>query len=345
MIQPVFDIVNCGPRHQFWANGKLVHNSDKINLQNLSKRTKDPVLRRSMKAPPNHLWVAADSSQIEARLNAYMSCQTDLVQLFIDGRDPYIDMATAIFGLSYDEIYEVSKANPTKEGKMMRNLGKEAVLACGYGMSWATFKYRMELTGNFEAAAMAERIVAAYRNKNSMIVAFWRVAQKALDAMYAGTELAFGGPNNDLFLASGNTVFHGERIPSIELPNGTYIFYQNLRSELGDDGRINYVYDQFKGRGFEPKRIWGSALVENVCQALAFAILKWQAINIHNEGYVINSNVHDEWAGIYPKEQVRGAIDSFAKNMREVPDYLPQGLLNCEVDIGLNYADLHTVPI
>lgn len=130
MIQPVFDIVNCGPRHQFWANGKLVHNSDKINLQNLSKRAKDPVLRRSMKAPPNHLWVAADSSQIEARLNAYMSCQIDLVQLFIDGRDPYIDMATAIFGLSYDEIYEVSKVNPTKEGEMMRNLGKEAVLAC-----------------------------------------------------------------------------------------------------------------------------------------------------------------------------------------------------------------------
>lgn len=35
--EPVYDIINCGPRNRFSANGKLVHNSGKINLQNMSR--------------------------------------------------------------------------------------------------------------------------------------------------------------------------------------------------------------------------------------------------------------------------------------------------------------------
>lgn len=38
-LVPVYDIVNCGPRHRFWANGKLVHNSDGINMQNINRNT------------------------------------------------------------------------------------------------------------------------------------------------------------------------------------------------------------------------------------------------------------------------------------------------------------------
>lgn len=35
----MYDIINCGPRHRFWANGKLVHNSDGINMQNINRNT------------------------------------------------------------------------------------------------------------------------------------------------------------------------------------------------------------------------------------------------------------------------------------------------------------------
>lgn len=129
-IVPVYDITNCGPRHRYMANGKLVHNSDKLNYQNLSKRTKDPVLRRSMVPKTGNVVLAVDSSQIEARVNSYLSNQKDLTQLFIDKRDPYVDMATAIFAKPYDEIFHEAKIIGSKEGKKMRNLGKEAVLAC-----------------------------------------------------------------------------------------------------------------------------------------------------------------------------------------------------------------------
>ena len=342
---PVYDITNCGSRSRYMANGKLVHNSDKVNLQNLSKRTKDPVLRRSMRAMDGHIVLASDSGQIECRINALMSNQQDLTQLFLDGRDPYVDMATAIFNKSYDEIIHEAKVVGSKEGKKMRNLGKEAVLACGYGMSANTFRYRMELTGNLEAAEMADEIVQAYRTKNNMIVAFWRECQRVLDVMYAGGSMWFGGANNDLFFADGSSEFHGKKIPSIRFPNGTYIWYQNLRKEAGDDGKVNYVYDQFKGRNWLPKRIWGSSLVENLCQGLAFDILKWQAIEIAKAGVPVNLNVHDEWVSVVPRDQASQAVVVHYTAMKSVPDYIPQGLLDCEVDVGLTYADLKTVDV
>ena len=130
-IIPVYDITNCGAKHRYMANGKLVHNSDKVNLQNLSKRTKEPVLRQSLGVLPNHAWVAADSSQIEARLLAYISNQADVVDVFKSGKDVYLDMASKIYGESYESLYEQSKgANATKEGKLKRTIGKVVVLGC-----------------------------------------------------------------------------------------------------------------------------------------------------------------------------------------------------------------------
>lgn len=302
----VYDIVNAGVRNRFCYNGMIVSN---------------------------------------CRINGLMSNQQDLTQLFLDGRDPYVDMATAIFNRPYDEILHEAKVVGSKEGKKMRNLGKEAVLACGYGMSANTFRNRMELTGNLEAAEMADEIVQAYRTKNNMIVAFWHECDRVLDVLFAGGNMWFGGANNDLFFADGSSEFHGQKIPSIRFPNGTYIWYQNLRKETSEDGKVNYVYDQFKDRAWLPKRIWGSSLAENLCQALAFVILKYQAIEIAKAGVPINLNVHDEWVSVVPRDQAPQAVVVHYTAMKSVPDYIPQGLLDCEVDVGLTYADLKTVDV
>ena len=302
---PVYDIVNAGVRNRFCYNGMIVSN---------------------------------------CRINALVSNQQDLTQLFLDGRDPYVDMATAIFNRPYDEILHEAKVVGSKDGKKMRNLGKEAILACGYGMSANTFRNRMELTGNLEASEMADEIVQAYRTKNYKIVQFWRECDRVLKVMYAGGSCWFGGPDNNLFYADGSSVFHGVKIPSIRFPNGTYLFYQNLRL-VEDNGREQFVYDQFKGRGFQPNRVWGSLCDENLCQKLAFDILKYQAIEIAKTGLPINLNVHDEWVSVVPRDQAPQAVVVHYTAMKSVPDYIPQGLLDCEVDVGLTYADLKTVDV
>lgn len=105
--------------------------SDKVNLQNLSKRTKEPVLRRSLRAIDNRIVIASDSSNIEVRVGAYIAGQQDVIEVFRKGGDVYIDMATKIYNESYEDIYEQSKgANVTKEGKTKRNVAKAVVLGC-----------------------------------------------------------------------------------------------------------------------------------------------------------------------------------------------------------------------
>lgn len=319
--------------------------ADKLNFQNLSKRTKEPVLRRSLKPKNGYVWVAADSSQIEARLNAYQAGQQDVVDVFLSGKDPYIHMAVSVYGDTYEQIYQGAKGvNATNEGKTKRNVGKALVLGCGYGAGSDKFAELLVQQGLDEVADESPKLVNTYRATNRFIVQFWRICDRVLDTLYTGGTMSFGGENDNLYFADGSSKFHSVTIPSIRLPNGTYIFYQNLRKEADEkDGRINYVYDQYKHGRLVPKRIWGSALCENLTQALAFAILKWQAIEINKAGIPINLNVHDEWASVVPRQQAAQVAMIYYQCMKRVPDYIPQGLLDCEVDVGLNYADLKTL--
>ena len=227
----------------------------------------------------------------------------------------------------------------------MRNIGKSCILGCGFSMSGKKFALTNRQQGIDITDDYACELVDIYRSSYPMIPQFWRECQRVLDVMYAGGTMWFGGANNDLFFADGSSEFHGVTIPSIRLPNGAYLFYQNLRKEAGDDGKVNYVYDQFKGRNWLPKFVFGGSLTENLVQALAFVILKYQAIEIAKAGVPVNLNVHDEWVSVVPRDQAPQAVVVHYTAMKSVPDYIPQGLLDCEVDVGVNYADLKTVDV
>lgn len=219
---------------------------------------------------------------------------------------------------------------------------------CGYGMGADKFEGQLKLDGLLEAAGNAREIVQAYRRARPNIVRFWKTCGDVLDIMLTGGRVSFGGPNNDLFVADGSTVFWDKKIPSVRLPNGTYIWYQNLRkvprqepAQFGDG--MEFVYDQFKGNRFEMNRIYGGKLTENLIQGLAFAVLKYQALQMVNAGVPVHMNVHDEWVSIVPKSMAHHAVAVHTKAMRTVPDYIPQGLLDMELDMGKNYADTTTI--
>ena len=98
-VAVTYDILDCGPRNRFVANGKLVHNSggDKQNAQNLNRvDLRDPTsgaLRMSWTAPKGHVIVVRDLGQIEARVLAYWAGQEDMLDMFRAGGDPYDFMA------------------------------------------------------------------------------------------------------------------------------------------------------------------------------------------------------------------------------------------------------------
>lgn len=108
--------------------------SDGLNFQNLSKR--DPsklALRKALRVPDGYSVVACDSSQIEARILAWVSGQVDLVEQFKTGRDPYAEMASKIFHVPAQAIHDAAKssADPRHDKyKTYRNVGKTCVLSC-----------------------------------------------------------------------------------------------------------------------------------------------------------------------------------------------------------------------
>lgn len=349
--------------------------SDKINLQNLPKRTGDKTLRYSILAPEGYEIGGADSSQVEARLLAYAAQERGLLSVFETGGDPYCYMAESIYGESSDYIKKQAKEAHVQTYITMRNVGKETVLGSGYGMSGNKFNLRLKQQGiilrptdaqreqfmttvtsvdpavrqaalvDYEERfhnAESQRINRIYRKKNEKIVAFWGVCGTVLEWMVEGRSGHFGGPDGKLFFYDGNHKVFGKRVPGIMLPNGFWLLYHNLRTfqEEAPNGKLRtqFMYDFKEGRNFMKKRIYGGALTENLIQALAFAVLKWQAVRIHAK-LPVRMNVHDEWMSVYLPAQREAVRQLYMHWMRKVPDWVRNAPLDCEFSFGNNYGE------
>lgn len=106
------------PLKYSYARTKRTSGGDGINLQNLPARG-GTELKACIEAPPGYVLVDSDSSNIEARILAWLAGQNDLVEDFANGVDVYCKMA----GRIYDR--PITKAN-----KNERFLGKTVTLGC-----------------------------------------------------------------------------------------------------------------------------------------------------------------------------------------------------------------------
>lgn len=93
---------------------------DKINLQNLPARgLAGNKLKSCIEAPPGYAIIDCDSSNIEARVLAWLAGQVDLVADFANNVDVYCKMASRIYSMEV-----------TKENKQERFVGKTVILGC-----------------------------------------------------------------------------------------------------------------------------------------------------------------------------------------------------------------------
>lgn len=105
------------------ATGRL--SSSEPNLQNIPIRNEEGrLIRKAFIAPPNHVLLAADYSQIELRIMAHLSQDENLLKAFASGWD--IHAATA------SEIFQVDLAEVTSE---QRRRAKAINFGLIYGMS------------------------------------------------------------------------------------------------------------------------------------------------------------------------------------------------------------------
>lgn len=316
--------------------------ADKMNLQNLpSGRVagQSTALRRSIMAPPGHKVIVSDSSQIEARVLAYTAGQDDLLQVFAEGGDPYSYMAAELYNEPADFIYQMAKVEKVAPySTVYRPVGKEVVLGCGYGMGYLKFADRLlTQTGIAMSDAEAKGVVDTYRRKNHKIRAFWKVCDGILQALTMRQQGYFGGPNGDLLYYDGQRYLFGEWCPGIRLPDGMWLTYQGLEL-TSRDGKPNYRYFTYKGRARIDKWIYGGAMTENIIQALAFAIIKFQARLISTR-YRVVLNTHDENATVVPDAQVEEAFAFVEQQMMTAPAWAHGLPLACESGIAERYGD------
>ena len=302
---------------------------DKLNLQNLPR---GGALRHAIRAPKGHKIISCDSSQIEARMVAYLAGQADLVQWFREGRDVYSEFATTFYGRKI-----------TKADKLERHVGKAAILGLGYGMS--ADKFGLTLKRGKPPVNLPEedieRLVRTYRTGYHQIVKLWGECGYALSSMVAGRKGRIGNiltyDADGIFLPNGMKLrYHGL---SATDRNFTYIqdrrmFDRAMKARLAGD-KTDVGSDLIPGQ----TRIYGGKVTENVVQALARIVVSGQMLAIRDAGYHVAFQVHDENVCVVPEDQAEQAMKDIVELMSTPPTWAPDLPVACEAGMADTYGD------
>lgn len=286
--------------------------------------------------------MAADSSAVEARTLSYITnCRSQLA-IFASGGDIYCDMAGAIYNEDPLFIKAQHKAG-NADYTYKRQMGKFVILGSGYSMGGAGFQAQIAAQAGIELSLdEATALINTYRNTYIEVPNFWSQCNQVLKDMAAGGKGWFGGPDGKLFYYDGTIHIAGKRVPSIRLPDGLWLRYCELqmRERKYDDGTSKYAYCYYGIKEGRPTWIWtyGGRITENLCQALAFAIMKWQAMNIHRR-YPIAFNVHDEWVTTAPENEAQQAADFLTECMSQVPVWVQGCPIAAEAAFAQRYGD------
>ena len=296
------------PLNYSGAHTHRLSGRDRLNVQNLKRGSRT---RKAIEAPRGYAIGVADSSGIELRVNHWMGDEFETLDLIRSGQDVYANTASKHFG------YQVTKIMDE------RQFGKMLELALGFSMGPDKFKYNaavgfMGCPETILSDAEAFQAVHGYRMRKQGIVAFWKLCQDMLPMM----------TRKDCDIEYKCIRF---RYQAVELPNGLFLHYPNLRCE--DGGQWLYGYKTVK-------RIYGGLFCENIVQALARIIVMDQMLDIENLHPQIRcvSSTHDENISLLPEANAEELFQGMIEIMSVTPDWAPGLPIDAEGGWALNYS-------
>ena len=286
-----------------------------MNVQNMPR---GGALRSALIAPPGHVILAADASQIEARIVAWLCDQHDLVKQFEDGQDVYSTFAYKVFGKPINK-----KDNPAE-----RFIGKTAILGLGYGLGWVKFQKTIMMQSAAQTGTRieltdeeAQNVVNTYRTGFAAVPKMWRLLDDHITIMAAKLGDFSIGPCEF-------------RKGYIALPNGLRLNYLDLDA---GDGEWTYTY------GGKTKKLYGGSLLENIVQALARIIVMDAGVRLRGKfaqyGIQLALQVHDELVYVVPTELADICKKIALEEMSRRPAWAPSLPLAAEAGWGKTYAD------
>lgn len=261
--------------------------------------TLSQLIRTAFIPAPGHRFVVADFSAIEARVIAWLAGETTTLRAFEEGKDLYCETASRMFGVP------VTKHGVNAE---LRQKGKIAVLACGFGGAAGALKAMGALRMGL-AEYELQPLVDAWRAANPNIVDLWAQINAAAIGTISTRQPTRVGPLT--FTVESGIFF-------IELPSGRRLAY--VKPRLGENrfGGTSTLYEGTStGRKWGTLETYGGKLTENIVQAIARDLLVYGMHHVSEAGHRIVMHIHDEIV----VETTTATVDEICDLMATAPDW------------------------
>lgn len=276
-------------------------------------RVVSSLVRSSFRAPSGYKFYAADLNAIENRVLGWLfNCQS-ILDVFRNGRCPYLDFGTRMYKQSYGELlheYKVLKQKKKRQnakpavlgGGYMLGGGEEVVNENGDIVKTGLWGYSESL-GVKMTREEAHESVRVFRESYPEVVQGWANLRDA----------AFDCVRDRTTIRVGPVVFKGDKgMMRVKLPSGRVLHYLYPRIEEVTrefkktlaDGTVIVEKKKVPALSYEGvnqlTKKWGRTfthggkLTENLVQAIARDVLAAGLIRAKKMGFNIVLHVHDE---------------------------------------------------
>lgn len=240
--------------------------------------TLSQLIRTAFIPSEGNRFIVADFSAIEARVIAWYAGEKWRLDVFKTHGKIYEASASQMFHIAIEEI---------KKGSDLRQKGKIAELALGYGGSVGAIK-SMDKSNSIPEEELPG-LVKSWRNANPNITKFWwdvdKAAKKAINERTTVT------------MQYGLKFIYAPGVLFIELPSGRRLSYVRPKIEehqTFEGYKITYEGMEQTSKQWTRQDTYGPKLVENIVQATARDCLAEALFNVNKYGYKTVMHVHDE---------------------------------------------------
>lgn len=239
-----------------------------------TQNTLSQLIRTAFIPSNSKKFIVCDFSAIEARVLSHLAGEKWRSRVFEQGKDIYCMSASQMFGVPVEKHGQNSD---------LRQKGKIAELACGYGGSVGALKAMGAIDMGLNEEEL-QPLVDSWRQANPNIVLFWWDVDKAVKAAVKYQE---------------HTETHGIQFKArkgmlfITLPSGRKLAY--VKPKMGENqfGGESVTYEGTgEAKRWERLESYGPKFVENIVQAISRDILAYSMKQLKD--FKIVGHVHDE---------------------------------------------------
>lgn len=276
--------------------------------------TLSQLIRTSFIAGNKKLLYVADYSAIEARVIAWLADEKWRLEVFATHGKIYEASASKMFGVPMNTI---------TKGSELRQKGKVAELACGYGGGVGALEKMGALAMGLKSSEL-KGIITAWREANPAIVKLWyKMENAAIKSLKEGSKE---------FVAKGLYFEYNNNILYMVLPSGRKLCY--VRPKIGE-GKFGGECITYEGmnqntKKWETQDTYGGKLTENAIQAIARDCLAVSMVRLDQADYDIDFHVHDEVVAEHSDETPEETLKDITSIMSRPIEWAPGLLLPAE---------------